>query len=126
MQHLEGSGTPVLYIGRTILKGSARPYNCSCNDCTSRNPTIHQSIVTIRNISFLSSSGSHISFFVCVYVLHFSLFIVKFSNTQQPRNLQTRHHERLSFLTLRLLMSYIYGAPILDVSRSHTTTQHSR
>jgi len=30
-------------------------------------------------------------------------------------------------LTLRLLMSYIYiyGAHILDVSRSHTTTQHS-
>ena len=28
-------------------------------------------------------------------------------------------------LTLRLLM-YIYGAPFLDVSRSHTTTQHSR
>ena len=29
-------------------------------------------------------------------------------------------------LTLRRLMSYTYGAPILDVSRSHTTTQHSR
>ena len=29
-------------------------------------------------------------------------------------------------LKLRRLMSYIYGAPILDVSRSHTTTQHSR
>jgi len=29
-------------------------------------------------------------------------------------------------LTLRRIMSYIYGAPILDVSRSHTTTQHSR
>ena len=29
-------------------------------------------------------------------------------------------------LTLRLLMSYMYGAPTLDVSRSHTTTQHSR
>ena len=29
-------------------------------------------------------------------------------------------------LTLRRLMSYIYGAPILDISRSHTTTQHSR
>ena len=28
-------------------------------------------------------------------------------------------------LTLRRLMSYIYGAPILDVSRSHTTTQQS-
>ena len=29
-------------------------------------------------------------------------------------------------LSLRRLMSYIYGAPILDVSTSHTTTQHSR
>ena len=29
-------------------------------------------------------------------------------------------------LTLRRLMPYIYEAPILDVSRSHTTTQHSR
>jgi len=34
--------------------------------------------------------------------------------------------EFVSNLTLRRLMSYIYGALILDVSRSHTTTQHSR
>jgi len=35
---------------------------------------------------------------------------------------------RVKLLTLRRLMSYIYiyGAPILDVSRSHTMTQHSR
>ena len=33
---------------------------------------------------------------------------------------------RVKSLSLRLLMSYMYGAPILDVSRSHTTTQHSR
>jgi len=33
---------------------------------------------------------------------------------------------RVKSLTFRLLMSYIYGAPILDVSRSHTTTHHSR
>ena len=33
---------------------------------------------------------------------------------------------RVKSLTIKLLMSYIYGAPILDVSRSHTTTQHSR
>ena len=33
---------------------------------------------------------------------------------------------RVKLLTFRLLMSYIYGAPILDVSRSHTTTQHRR
>ena len=32
---------------------------------------------------------------------------------------------RVKSLTLRLLI-YIHGAPILDVSRSHTTTQHSR
>ena len=32
----------------------------------------------------------------------------------------------LLHLTLRLLMSYTYGAPILDVSRSHTMTHHSR
>jgi hypothetical protein len=33
---------------------------------------------------------------------------------------------RVKSLTLRLLMSYIHGAPILGVSSSHTTTQHSR
>ena len=33
---------------------------------------------------------------------------------------------RVKSLTIRLLMSHTYGAPILDVSRSHTTTQHSR
>ena len=33
---------------------------------------------------------------------------------------------RVKLLTLRRLMSYVYGAPILDVSRSYTTTQHSR
>jgi hypothetical protein len=33
---------------------------------------------------------------------------------------------RVKSLTLRLLMLYMYGAPILDVARSHTTTQHSR
>ena len=33
---------------------------------------------------------------------------------------------RVKLLTFRVLMSYTYGAPILDVSRSHTTTQYSR
>jgi len=33
---------------------------------------------------------------------------------------------RVKLLTFRRLMSHIYGAPILDVSRSHTRTQHSR
>jgi hypothetical protein len=33
---------------------------------------------------------------------------------------------KIFLLNLRLLMSYIHGAHIFDVSRSHTTTQHSR
>jgi len=33
---------------------------------------------------------------------------------------------RVKLLNLRRLMSYIYGTPVLDVPRSHTTTQHSR
>ena len=33
---------------------------------------------------------------------------------------------RVKSLTIKLLMSYIYGAPILDVSRSHTTTHRRR
>jgi hypothetical protein len=39
---------------------------------------------------------------------------------------QTDMTKLILLLTLRLLMSYIYGAPIFDLSRSHTTTQHSR
>jgi hypothetical protein len=45
---------------------------------------------------------------------------VKRVSTGKQRNTYGTH------LTLRWLMSYIYGAPIPDVSRSHTTTQHSR
>ena len=41
-------------------------------------------------------------------------------------NLADRGVDGRIILTLRRLMLYIYGAPILDVSRSHTTTQHSR
>jgi len=38
-----------------------------------------------------------------------------------PRPHETdRQTQRINGLTLRLLMSYIYGAPILDVSISHT------
>jgi len=49
------------------------------------------------------------------------------NNTKQKREkLSAVERQRLCRLTLRRLMSYIYGAPILDVSRSHTTTQHSR
>ena len=50
---------------------------------------------------------------------------VKGSSLKMVKQLRPKH---VGALTLRRLMSYIYiyGAPILDVSRSHTTTQHSR
>jgi len=48
-----------------------------------------------------------------------------FINFCYPFWFSSRVH-RNRCLTLRSLTLYIYGAPILDVSRSHTTTQHSR
>ena len=80
MQNLEGSGTPVLYIGRKVLNPLKPELNPIC--------------------SLLALLGAH-------HFLHVSRIRVK-------------------LLNFRRLMSYIYGAPILDVSRSHTTTQHSR
>ena len=79
MQHMEGSGMPVLYIGRTVLN----PLNPELNP-----------------ICYLLALLAH-------HFLYVSRIMVK-------------------SLTLRLLMSYIYGAHILNVSRSHTTTDHSR
>ena len=80
MQHLEGSSTPALYIGRTVLNPLSPELNPICY--------------------LLALLGAH-------HFLHVSRIRVK-------------------LLNFRRLMSYIYGAPILDVSRSHTTTQHSR
>jgi len=55
----------------------------------------------LKLIAYNKHITSHLFFIVPTHALHYTL-------------------------TLRRLMSYIYGAPILDVSRSHTTTQHSR
>ena len=59
---------------------------------------------------------------------HWDLHNVGIRNFLMLQCYRWRYSEKgaVSLLTLRLLMSYIYGAPILDVSRSHTTTQHSR
>jgi len=50
------------------------------------------------------------------------------SRRRNGSNYENNQQDVVYRLTLRRLMSYIYiyGAPILDVSRSHTTTQHSR
>jgi len=74
------------------------------------------------------SAGSKFGLEVTTYTDSIVLSLV-FSLLKDRR--QVRHYQLLLTvlilaLTLRRLMSYIYGAPILDVSRSHTTTQHSR
>ena len=68
----------------------------------------------------------------CVSVTKFNPFNPELNPIYYLLALLGAHHFlhvsriRVKLLTFRRLMSYIYGAPILDVSRSHTTTQHSR
>jgi hypothetical protein len=54
--------------------------------------------------------------------------VMKISRRQCQAQIKVgqKQQQNVEYLTLRLLMSYIYGAPILDASRSHTATQHSR
>ena len=54
MQHLEGSGTPVLYIGRTVLKA---PWNESLLVCSFQSHTFHSLIITRNNVMVLSVLG---------------------------------------------------------------------
>ena len=58
-------------------------------------------------------------------------FIIKnipaqYLQIEESHGLKSDHTPIHLTLTLRSLTLYIYGAPILHVSRSHTTTQHSR
>ena len=76
---------------------------------------------------FLFLSLCSLLLFLCLYVCSFLLTMTCNAHVLS----MIRHKFFLIYfitvcLTLRRLMSYIYGAPILDVSRSHTTTQHSR
>jgi len=81
-----------------------------------------------EKINSLRDSGSTFSTLILVYLLcdvcnHKRSYIswIFFGSFATLGRVQ-----QSCILTLRRLMSYIYGAPILDVSRSHTTTQHSR
>jgi hypothetical protein len=60
-------------------------------------------------------------------VISLSIVTIDLFNGETRRTLSSKLSKFcIRYLNLRLLMSYIYGAPILDVSISHTTTQHSR
>ena len=55
-------------------------------------------------------------------------YLVPLRPKYSPQHPILKQNKRFTYfnLTLRSLTLYIYGAPILGVSRSHTTTQHSR
>ena len=72
-----------------------------------------------QGTSFLSTQGRRV---VTVGISVTSTTMIL--SYQTVRRHITEDHNHI--LTLRRLMSYIYGALILDISRSHTTTQHSR
>ena len=71
--------------------------------------------------------GLYIEVMYTMLDLHIFGFEVK-NPKKELGDFKYKKYRMYVILTLRRLMSYIYiyGAPILDVSRSHTTTQHSR
>ena len=99
---------------------------CRNNECFSVSTKQVNSAVIIQNSIrglFILIMRMFVAAFLSISHLH-----NPFVCSSLPQHLAPPQSSRLQmqFLTLRLLMSYIYGAPILDVSRSHTTTQHSR
>ena len=71
----------------------------------------HAVLLTIEEINPLKPELNPICYLLALLGVHHFLHVSRI---------------RVKLLTFRRLMSYIYGATILDVSRSHTTTQHSR
>ena len=61
-----------------------------------------------------------------LYIINRLVLITQVESVYYTVRTEFLYKTYVSSLTLRRLMSYIYAAPILDVSRSHTTTQHSR
>jgi len=61
-----------------------------------------------------------------IFLICCQFLLQQTNNVQYYRRYNVLIYGSQILLTLRRLTSYIYGAPILDVSRSHTTTQHSR
>ena len=78
------------------------------------------------DIKVESTKGSALTKCYSLFHLLHKILIFYMRLTKDCFNTHVYKHSVLRFLTLRRLTSYIYGAPILDVSRSHTTTQHSR
>jgi hypothetical protein len=70
MQHLEGSGTPFLYMGRTVLKGSSRPRQFPSNSCPFPCST-SSNVLTVHILSYWLRFYKHSrkTFFSCVHMV---------------------------------------------------------
>jgi len=115
---------------------------CTCNthDLDSKMVTpladYYDNVFTNSQMEFIPTSQTA----YCVSIINTSHLILYRVNPLNPElnpicyllALLGAHHFlhvsriRVKILTFGRLMSYIYGASILDVSRSHKTTQHSR
>jgi len=73
----------------------------------------------IKHCSTLSPVSVATQYSCTIQVLQ----VTKLLNTETQDS--QKMHNTVPTLTLRLVMSYIHGAPIFDVSRSHTMTHHS-
>ena len=119
------------------LKLTSSPKPNETSACRQRTPE--------KTATLLFRIKSIFALFVYLFAIYLSICVLLNSTIRAPINplkpelnsicyllaLLAHHFLHVSrirgkSLTLRLLMSYIYGAHILDVSRSHTTTQHSR
>jgi len=78
--------------------------------CAVKPHLTHVDIITPNNINPLNAELNPICCLLPLLGTHHFLHISRI---------------RVKLLTLRLLMSYIYGAPILDVSRSHNDSPQS-
>jgi len=98
--------------------------------CADRNASVQGDRHTSKSLNLIPNSGKIQEWEWrttdqgwCKWSIHCSVYIYIYIYTHTHTH---THILAVRTLTLRRLMSYIYGAPILDVSRSHTTTQHSR
>ena len=94
---------------RSIIKRkllTVLQFNTPCGSCQKKSGKY-----LLRNINPLKPELNPICYLLALLGAHHFLHVSRI---------------RVKLLTFRRLMSYIYGAPILDISRSHTTTQHSR
>jgi uncharacterized membrane protein AbrB (regulator of aidB expression) len=113
----------IVFLSRTLL------HAVCCTEILSA--VIESSLELPRIISIAQAIFTEITYNISFTYTHEmlgsdSLFSILFSDMVYIFLNLFIAYLKQTILTLRSLTLYIYGAPILDVSRSHTTTQHSR